>query len=123
LPANAPYKGHQKEIDMTNHNGSKGKRGSTPALSTFTFWAWRGYSDRLAGLGFAAEYETLETSNQRNYERGRQVAATIIGVRGSAPAWRKTEKMSTVLKRSLSWSQQVDLSLTVTPLFFPRKAA
>lgn len=35
----------------------------------------RGYSDKMAGLGFPEDYDTWGIQEQRNYELGRQRAA------------------------------------------------
>lgn len=101
---------------MHNQTSNR-RRSSTPARTPAAFWAWRGYEDRRAGLGFAQEYDTLPEHHQRNYERGRQVAA-YIGE--NATKWRKTELLSTVIQRSGGWALQGEISADVLPIFFLR---
>lgn len=99
------------------------KRASTPAREITSFWAWRGYTDRVEGLGFCAEYETLAPNNQRNYERGRQIATTIIAEKGRAPKWRKTELLSTLIERSCGWQLTADINDTIRFFFVRHEAA
>lgn len=100
---------------MLNQNTTS-KRASTPARDITTFWAWRGYCDRANGLDFTADYDTLGPGNQRNYERGRQVAATFLGVRGAAPKWRKSE---TLLRLAMRTNMYFQVDQTVR-LFFSK---
>ena len=105
---------------MYNHRTIKTIRGTTPARHDTAFWAWKGYTDCIGGLGFDPDYNTLPPNNQRNYERGRQVAAWFIGVQGAAPKWRKTERMRTVLNRALGWREMAALTNDISPLFFSK---
>lgn len=101
---------------MRNQNSNR-QRSGTPARDTKAFWTWRGYEDRRNGLGFAQEYDTLSPANQRNYERGRQVAA-YIGER--AVKWRKTELMTSLVRRTGGWMLEGALGRDVIPIFFLR---
>ena len=99
------------------------KRSSTPARDITTFWAWRGYGDRLDGLDFCAEYDTLSPANQRNYERGRQIAAVIVANYGAGPKWKKSEMLATMGRRLGGWALEYRLNDDVFTLFFPPRAA
>ena len=48
----------------------------------------RGHQDYCAGRGYPREYETWEPWEQRNYERGRAVAAALTGMGHTVPAWK-----------------------------------
>lgn len=99
------------------------KRASTPARDVTSFWAWRGYTDRIEGIGFCAEYETLAPNNQRNYERGRQIATLLIADHGGAPKWRKTEKLSSLIHRTGGWALDAAISDLIRFFFERREAA
>lgn len=101
------------------HNQTSNRRkASTPARDDKAFWAWRGYEDRRTGLGFAQEYDTLPEWHQRNYERGRQVAA-YVGER--AVKWRKTELLASLLRRTGGYTLSGEVSADVMPIFFLKR--
>lgn len=96
-------------------------RASTPARDAHAFWTWRGYCDGAAGVGFCPEYDTLGAGDQRNYERGRQIAI-VLKANGGVPKWRKSEKIISVLNRTIGLTMTMEINELVR-FFFERSRA
>lgn len=65
-----------------------------------------------------AGVDTLPEWHQRNYERGRQVAA-YVGER--AVKWRKTELLASLLRRTGGYTLSGEVSADVMPIFFLKR--
>ena len=64
---------------------------------------WMGFDDVRQGLGFRREYETMSLIDQRNYERGRQIAANCMGEFGSVPRWKRNQTLRNCINGAFGW--------------------
>lgn len=83
---------------MSRANTPRGavSRAATPATKHSTRMTWRGWNDYRKGLPFPREYDGWEIDDQRNYSRGRALAAACIGAHGKAPTWAKNRTIASV---------------------------
>src|SRR5690349_17984120 len=70
---------------------------TTPVMSHSWYTMWMGWDDFANGRPFSKEYETLNMAGQRNYERGRQAAASFKGTLGFVPRWKRNQLFRNVL--------------------------
>ena len=84
---------------VVNHT-SRRTRGTLPTTTSQAAWKWVGYNDKMMGLEYRKEYETLNQHLQRNYELGRAIATIVLAELGRPIAWRQTEMMSAAFNRA-----------------------
>lgn len=62
---------------MSNQGASNTKRSRTPALDHIANMMQRGWEDFRQSAAFPADYDLWPVHDQRNYESGRRMAATL----------------------------------------------
>lgn len=70
---------------------------TAPRYNPRVMHVWYGYDDYANGRGFRRDYEKMKYFDQRNYERGRQIAAAVKGVLQFVPKWKQTQLMTNML--------------------------
>jgi len=78
---------------------------------------WEGYTDAAQGLGFRREYDSWPMVDQRNYERGRQIAVGLKARTGGVPRWARNMLLVTALDRSVGRAASAPILREVTELF------
>ncbi len=69
----------------------------TPKADPRALPRWMGYTDFRLGRGYSKVYEKMTLTKQRNYERGRCLAATLLGSHGMVPAWPSDRRLQDAL--------------------------
>jgi len=81
---------------------------------------WLGYDDFIAGRGFRPEYDTFSPAMQRNYESGRQYAASVRGAGAALPKWPRNRKLSAVMRAAVGPALAAATAVEINGLFRPR---
>jgi|SRR5262245_41508493 len=84
---------------------------------------WEGYGDAAQGLGFRAEYDSWPKGEQRNYERGRQIAVMLKARTGGVPRWARNLLLTTALDRAVGRAVHAPILREVTAYFGPKPEA
>jgi hypothetical protein len=88
---------------MRNLGRIKKAKAATPATGVPQHQQWQGWEDYRLGRDYPREYETWSPPHQRNYERGRACAATLVGAGVTLFPWPRNRRLGHLIEAKAGW--------------------